>query len=412
MIATQGRRERTARPEPRPDHLRDVCVVTETYAPEVNGVALTLGHLVEGLRARGHAVSIVRPRQQAADGAAGLDDPGLTLVRGLPLPGYEALRFGLPAAARLRDRWSTRHPDVVYVATEGPLGWSAVRTARRLGIPVLGGFHTNFHGYARHYRAGWLRHGIVHYLRRFHNRTDGTLVPTAELRAHLRSVGFRNLTVLGRGVDGRLFTPARRSADLRRAWGASESDLVVLHVGRIAPEKNVDLAVRAYRAMRPIAGAVRFVAVGDGPSRPALQEALPDVLFPGVLTGEALAEHYASADVFLFPSETETFGNVTLEAMASGLVVVAYDYAAARAHVASGHSGVLVPYRDAAAFVEAAAGLARAPDRRLEMRARVRETVAHLHWDHVVARFETWLAQAWRAPANAGPVRTGRGDRS
>jgi glycosyltransferase involved in cell wall biosynthesis len=295
---------------------------------------------------------------------------------------------------------------VVYVATEGPLGWSAVRTARLLGIPVRGGFHTNFHTYARHYHAGWLRQGIVRYLRSFHNRTDGTLVPTAELGDQLRAAGFQNLTVLGRGVDGRLFTPARRSAALRRAWGASESDVVALYVGRLAPEKNVELAVRAYRAMREAGGAVRFVMVGDGPSSGALREALPDVVFAGVMTGELLAEHYASADVFLFPSSTETFGNVTLEAMASGLVVVAYDYAAARAHIEPGRSGVLVPYRDADAFVAAAVALAGSPARRLEMRARVRETVTHLHWDHVVARFEMWLDESWRATAEVGPVRT------
>jgi glycosyltransferase involved in cell wall biosynthesis len=356
-------------------------------------------------------VSIVRPRQQAADPAARLGDPALTLVRGLPLPGYETVRFGLPAGVRLRERWASLRPDVVYVATEGPLGWSAVRAARLLGIPVRGGFHTNFHRYAPHYRAGWLEHGIARYLRTFHNRTDGTLVPTAELRDQLRAAGFQNLTVLGRGVDGRLFTPARRSVALRRAWGASESDLVALYVGRVAPEKNIELAVRAYHAMRQIGGVVRFVVVGDGPSRVALQQALPDVCFGGVMTGEPLAEHYASADVFLFPSLTETFGNVTLEAMASGLVVVAYDYAAARAHVEPGHSGVLVPYRDAHAFVEAAAALARSPERRAEMRAHVRESVAHLHWDHVVARFETWLAEAWRAPTDAGPIPTATGDR-
>jgi glycosyltransferase involved in cell wall biosynthesis len=412
MIATQKMREATALPEAEPDHRRHVCVVTETYAPEINGVALTLGHLVNGLRRRGHLVSIVRPRQRATDPVTGPHDPALTLVRGLSLPGYEAVRFGLPAGTRIRDRWSIRRPDVVYVATEGPLGWSAVRSARWLGIPVLGGFHTNFQGYVRHYRAGWFQHGVARYLRSFHNRTDGTLVPTVELRDQLGSAGFRNLTVLGRGVDGRLFTPARRSAALRRTWGAAESDLVVLYVGRLAPEKNVELAVRAYRAMTRIAGSARFVVVGDGPSRPALHEALPGVLFRGEMTGESLAEHYASADVFLFPSETETFGNVTLEAMASGLVVVAYDYAAARAVIESGRSGVLVPYQDADGFVEAAVALARSPARRLEMRARVRETVAHLHWDHVVARFETWLAEAWQARTDAGPIRTGRGDRS
>jgi glycosyltransferase involved in cell wall biosynthesis len=391
-----------ARRGPRPRHL---CVVTETYPPEVNGVALTLGRLVEGLRARGHAVSVVRPRQGPEDRAPGPEDPTLTLVPGLPLPGYPILRFGFPAGARLRRRWSARRPDAIYVATEGPLGWSAVSAARQLGIPVRGGFHTNFHGYAAHYRAGFCRDGVVAYLRSFHNRTDGTLVPTVELRDHLRAAGFRRLAVLGRGVDARLYTPARRSAALRQDWGAGETDPVALYVGRVAPEKNVELAVQAHRAMRAVDGAARLVVVGDGPSRAALQAALPEVQFVGALTGEALAAHYASADVFLFPSETETFGNVTLEAMASGLAVVAYDYAAARAHIESGWNGVRVPYRDTAAFVAAAAALTRDRDRREAIRSRARGAVTHLHWDHVVARFETWLDAGGQAETETGAAR-------
>ncbi len=390
---------------------RHVCVVTDTWAPEVNGVALTLGRLVDGLRARGHVVSVVCPSGPRRHAWNDGHNPAPTLVPGLPVPGYPRLRFGLPAHARLRQRWTRYAPDVIYVATEGPLGWSAVRTARALGLPVLGGFHTNFHGYARHYRIGWLEHGIASYLRRFHNRTQGTLVPTADLRDRLLAAGFQNVSVLGRGVDGRLFNPARRSAALRGRWGASEQDVVALHVGRLAPEKNVELAVTAYRSMRQVAGSVRGVVVGDGPSRAALEAQHPDLLFCGERTAEALAEHYASADVFLFPSETETFGNVTLEAMASGLAVVAYDYAAARVHVTSGLTGLLAPHGDAVAFVEAATALARSPERLARIRARVREAVTHLHWDHVVARFEAWLAESWRAPIEAGTSRSGGGQR-
>src|SRR5689334_17026968 len=147
---------------------RHVCVVTDTWAPEVNGVALTLGRLVDGLRGRGHLVSVVCPSGRRRRALEEAHVPALTLVPGLPVPGYRGLRFGLPAHARLRERWTRCAPDVVYVATEGPLGWSALRTARALGVPVLGGFHTNFHGYARHYRIGWLEHGIACYLRRFH----------------------------------------------------------------------------------------------------------------------------------------------------------------------------------------------------------------------------------------------------
>ena len=172
------------------------------------------------------------------------------LVRGIPVPRYPGLRVGLPPRAALRERWTLERPDAVYVATEGPLGWSAIRAARRFGVPVLSGFHTNFHGYARHYRGGWLGPGVARYLRWFHNHTDGTLVATNDLRSQLHARGFENLSVLGRGVDGRLFTPERRCPALRRAWGVSESEPVILYIGRIAPEKNIELAIAAYRAMQ------------------------------------------------------------------------------------------------------------------------------------------------------------------
>lgn len=369
---------------------RHVCVVTETYPPEVNGVAFTMARLVNGLRVRGHAVSIVRPRQHARDELE-QHDFAVTLVAGVPLPGYQTLRVGAPAGAVLRRQWTRHRPDVVYVATEGPLGWSAVRSATRLGIPVFSGFHTNFHGYAKHYGAGWLRFLISIYLRWFHNRTAGTFVPSRELRDQLHRRGFRNLHVLGRGVDSQLFTPARRGRALRGAWGVAEEELVVLSVGRIAPEKNVELAIQTYRAMQQISRVRRFVLVGDGPLRRALQAAHPDLVFCGVQTGERLAAHYAAADVFLFASETGTFGNVTLEAMASGLAVVAYDYAAARRHITDGVSGVLVPCGRAAAFMEAATRLASSPRALDEIRRQARDAVAAFDWPRVVERFEALL---------------------
>jgi glycosyltransferase involved in cell wall biosynthesis len=291
----------------------------------------------------------------------------------------------------------------VYVATESALGWSAVRIARQLGIPVVSGFHTNFHVYARHHRAGCLGPLVLRYLRRFHNRTSGTLVPTADLRAQLQRLGFENLRLLGRGVDAELFAPARRSAALRTTWGARDEDLVALSVGRVAPEKNLPLAIAAYRAMRQASPATRLVVVGDGPLRSALETAHPDALFAGARTGEDLAAHYASADVFLFPSETETFGNVTLEALASGLAVLAYDYAAAHLYVRSGESGVLAPLGDAPAFIDAAVDLARAPHQVAAMRPRARAQALAASWPSIVARFEAVLAGA--DPASRPPRR-------
>jgi glycosyltransferase involved in cell wall biosynthesis len=376
-----------------------ICVVTETYLPEVNGVALTLAHLVKGLLAQGHRVSVVRPYQPTSDRSGCGQDSSLTLVRGVPLPGYRGLQFGLPACRLLCRSWKRHPPDAVYVATEGPLGWSAVRVARRLGIPALSGFHTNFHSYSRHYRVGWLQHLILRYLRRFHNRSTGTLVPSADLRERLEALGFKNVSTLSRGVDKELFAPERRSFELRRQWGVSDNDLAVLYVGRIAPEKNVKLAVDAYRAMKQLSGSVKLVVVGDGPASGSLQRANSDLIFCGLRTGEQLATHYASADVFLFPSETETFGNVTLEAMASGLAVIAYDYAAARMHIRHGETGVLVPYGDSTAFVESAAKLVRDPSSLGRIRRQAREYVRSIEWRSVVERFEMLLTSA-RTPAN------------
>jgi len=204
-------------------------------------------------------------------------------------------------------------------------------------------------------------------------------------------MGIRNVSVLGRGVDSKLFDPGRRSAVLRRCWRASDNDRVALYVGRIAPEKNLALAIEAYRAMQRVSARVKFVIVGDGPLRATLQYNHPDLIFCGVHTGEELAKRYASADIFLFPSETETFGNVTLEAMASGLAVVAFNYAAAGTHIADGKTGVLVPNGNSRAFLDAAAKLASEPTSLSDMRRGAREYAAALDWQRVVKRFAAQL---------------------
>ena len=370
-----------------------ICIVTETFPPEVNGVALTLSHLVKGLRANGHIVSIVRPHQRKVDCPARTCDRLTTLVRGLPLPGYRGLQFGLPAGRLFRHTWTRYRPDVVYIATEGPLGWSAVCAAEHLGIPAFSGFHTNYHSYSRHYRIGWLERLVFRYLCGFHNRTAGTLVPTAELRDRLQGLGFTNVSFMGRGVDSQLFGPQRRCAELRRAWGVSDSDLAILYVGRLAPEKNLALAVEAYRSMKKKRESVKFVMVGDGPLRASLQNENRDLIFRGIQTGERLATHYASADIFLFPSETETFGNVTLEAMASGLVVVAYDYAAAKLHIRHGETGVLVPYGDSSAFVDSSTSLVWDSRAIHRIQRQAREYVTSIKWSRVVERFESLLTR-------------------
>ena len=328
-----------------------IAVVTETYPPEVNGVAMTLGRLVDGLQVRNHQIQLIRPRQHAGE----QPHPTATLTehlqRGIALPRYEGLKMGLPAKAALTRLWTKQRPDVVQIATEGPLGWSALATANKLRLPVSSDFHTNFHSYSRHYGFGLLRRAIVAYLRKFHNKAAVTLVPTEAIRRELMASGYENIEVIGRGVDTRLFHPGRRDPALRARWGLADNETAVLYVGRLAAEKNLPLLFRAFDGMRQAHPAARLVLVGDGPERALWQTKRPDAIFCGTRIGEALAAHYASGDVFLFPSLTETWGNVTIEAMASGLAVVAYDCAAAEEVIRHGENGLKAPPEDEDAFV-------------------------------------------------------------
>lgn len=382
-----------------------VALVTETYPPEINGVAMTVGRLVSGLLSRGHLVHLVRPRQYAGEPAS--DDGRLreTLVRGIPIPRYESLKAGLPTLGILRRVWSRRRPDVVHIVTEGPLGWSALSAARRLGIPVSTGLHTNFHSYSGHYGFGWMLQPIYRYLRWFHNRAACTMVPTEALKAELEADGFERLAVVSRGVDTSLFHPRRRSDALRTGWGARGGSPVAMYTGRLAPEKNLNVVLASYDAMRAADPAIRLVLVGDGPERGRLEMSRPDVVFAGMRRGEDLAAHYASADVFLFPSLTETFGNVTLEAMASGLAVVAYDYAAAAEHIRHDESGLRIPLGDAPAFAAAAAALASDADRACRLRAGAWSHARRIDWNNVVGDFETCLRRVGRSdPGRARPA--------
>ncbi|MDP1651952.1 MAG: glycosyltransferase family 1 protein [Rhodocyclaceae bacterium] len=368
-----------------------VALVTETYLPEVNGVAMTLGRLTEGLAARGHRVRIVRPRQKHE--ATGRLPDGQLLTPGLPIPRYPDLRFGLPAGDRLHSAWLERMPDIVHIATEGPLGYSALMAARRLGIPVLSTFHTNFHSYSRHYGIGWLRRGIEGYLRWFHNRTAATLVPTAALARQLGEKGFRDVRVLSRGVDSNQFNPARRLSLLRLQWGARADDLVCIVVGRLAPEKNLALAFAAFEAIRTERPNARMVCVGDGPLARTLARRHPEVHFCGARHGAELAAHYASADLFLFPSLTETFGNVVTEALASGLPVVAFDHAAAGELIDNGHNGLLATPGNAGAFIAASRKLARAVAGQTAQRDACADSVRHLSWERIHDSYAEMLVE-------------------
>lgn len=371
-----------------------LALVTETYPPEVNGVAMSVERLGSALRRSGHEVELIRPRQRGESRASSESE---WRTPGLPIPMYPELRIGLPVVLGLRERWRRNRPDLVHVATEGPLGWAALRAARSAGLPVTSDFRTDFEKYSEHYGLGFGKSIVGGYLRNFHNSSDRTFVPTPQLRGRLASQGYRSLEVIGRGVDSQLYTPARRSNVLRRSWGVDSDAPVALYVGRLAKEKNVPLALRAFAAMKACDPSARLVLVGDGPEGPRLQRSMPQGIFAGRKTGVDLAQHYASADVFLFPSLTDTFGNVTLEALASGLAVVAFRAGAAAVHIDDCVNGVLADPADEQDFIAGACAAVKQRAQMHPLRAAARRTAEASSWGKVADRFEACLLDVLRS---------------
>lgn len=376
-----------------------IVLVTETWLPDINGVASSLYQLMRQLKQMGHRISLIRPRQIAeieqqilqidpnSDSNSEISrfnfcqaiDEQMT-VKGVPIPYYASLRMGLPKTHELVTHFQRLQPDIVHIATEGPLGLQAWRAARRCGIKISTGYHTAFHDFSQHFGKSVfapllkpiVATAIMGYLRYFHNRCDATCVPSDKTRQELANIGFKNLKVIGRGVDKLLFNPEHRSHELRKAWGAGEQTTVLMYVGRVSPEKGIDTVIKAFRALQlaQLHRDLKLVIVGDGPDKARLmQEYIPsesvnlasqpmtaDIIFTGFQTGEGLASHYASADAFVFASQVETFGNVVTEAMASGLPVFAYHDAAA-AMLVDSQCGQTVRVGDEAAFIDMIAHL-------------------------------------------------------
>jgi glycosyltransferase involved in cell wall biosynthesis len=303
------------------------------------------------------------------------------------------LKLGLPAPRRLRNLWQIDRPDLVHIATEGPLGYSALWAARALSIPVSSTFHTNFHSYSRHYGFPFLGRTALAYLRHFHNRTRVTLSPSADLNASLTRDGFQNVRLFSRGVDTQVFSPAQRRDTLRARLGVTSDDLLVIHVSRLAREKNYGLLFRAFEAIRAVQPRARFLVASDGPLRRRLEKKASYAHFTGFLPREELAAHYASADLFLYPSLTETFGNVVPEAMASGLPVVAFKYAAAGRYIAHNEHGWVAPVDDETSFIEGAVHLASSPELRARLGQAARAVACTISWERVIDGLEQDLLQ-------------------
>jgi glycosyltransferase involved in cell wall biosynthesis len=365
-------------------------LVSDTFPPDINGVARTLQTLARGLARRGHTVSVLttteRSREENAAHGVQVD-----AVAALPIPGYDGIRVGMTSRRYIAERISQLRPDALYVAVETIMGCNAIRAARERGVRVVSGFHTNFHTYSHDYRLPLLKSMAMRYLKWVHNRTARTLTPSESTAEQLRALGIENVGVLGRGVDTQLFDRSKRDSSLRASWGADDHTPVAIFVGRIAAEKNLPLAVRAFHQITTANPAARCVFVGDGPKSAWLREQHPGFVFAGARTGEDLARHYASADLFIFPSLTETFGNVLTEALASGLVTVSYDYAAAKQHVRHRENGFVAPSGEADAFL-AATREALAHWQDAALRDAAHATAKKLSWSTIIDQFERELS--------------------
>ncbi|GAA5017415.1 glycosyltransferase family 1 protein [Acinetobacter puyangensis] len=325
-------------------HCLNIAIVSETWPPEINGVSFSMLQLAKGLQKRGHKILLIRPQQKTRSHDFIPDME--CLVKSQSIPKYRQLQFGLPQVFKIGQAFDQFKPDIVHIVTEGPLGLAALNQAKLRQIPISSGFHSAFHDFSRHFDLAFLLKPLQQYLRWFHNNTDLTCVPSQFTLDQLQTFGVKcAMRVIGRGVDASRFNANYRSETLRKQWQADQETTVLLSVGRVSPEKELPVIFSAFHQLKRTQKNRKFVlvVVGDGPILATYQQDYPDVIFMGAQTGEALSQCYASADVFVFPSQVETFGNVVLEAMASSLPVLAYNYACAGQMLEQAQAGWLVP---------------------------------------------------------------------
>ena len=365
-----------------------IALFTGNYVHIEDGVSRTLGRLVGYLLSEGHEVMVLGPTVDDAP----VQQPGKFVpVPSIPIPGRPEYRLSTRFPAHIRRQVEAFAPDVVHLATPDILGHRALRWARRRGLPVVATYHTHFVSYLDYYGLG-LATPVFHAIaRHFYNRCTEVYVPTTEMEDELRSQGVTApIRLWPRGIESDRFSPDRRSESWRLSHGFAPEEVVVSFVSRLVKEKGPDLFADVVAHLQAEALPVRALIVGDGPEREALGDRLPHGVFSGHLTWPELATAYASSDVFLFPSETETFGNVTLEAMASGLPVVCADAAGSRSLVNDGRTGFLCPPREPAAFTEAVRRLARDPALRSRLGQAGRADARAYDWSAVLAKMVTY----------------------
>ncbi len=382
-----------------------LALFSDTALPQMNGVSRTLDYLAREVERRGGAVRLFT----TSDPTAGAT-PGVVRFASCPFWAYPQLRLALPSAATAAEELRAWGANLVHAATPFGVGLAGRAAARELGIPLVTSYHTSLSACARFYRLGALAEPGWAFYRWFHNSGRRTYCPTRAVQSELRSRGFLNTALWGRGVDTARFSPRWRAAELRARLGAGDGRagddrVVVAYVGRLAAEKGLETALAAMRiADRRAPGRFAFAIAGDGPYEARCRRLAPEgTVFTGHLSGDELSAFYASADMFVFPSTVDTFGNVLLEAMASGLPVVAADSGPSREVLGAG-GGVTVPVADPDALAETLLSLAADPARRRALAASGLASASARSWRRV---FDGLLADYGRVLAEEGVAHGG-----
>jgi len=377
-----------------------LLICTDTFLPEVNGVTTVLAVMRDGLRRMGHDVAVMAP----AYGALTADEDQVRRLGAVACPGYPQVRLSWPWGRGLNRTADAFGPDVVHAITEGPIGWFGRQYAGRTRRPLVTSFHTDFPRYAQRYLGRAAVAPTRAWLRWFHSAAQLTQTPSDQTRAELQALGVPHPVVWGRGVDTHWFRPERRSEARRAALGA-DGRLLVLHVGRLAVEKDVATLVAAYQAARARLGeAAVFCVAGDGPRAGEVRGALPFARHLGFLDRDSLADLYADADIFVFPSPTETCGLVALEALASGVPVVGARAGGIPENLREGLTGFLVTPGDAVGFAGAIVALVQDPIQRRAMREAARGFAVGRDWSRELTALEAAYARLqWKPSAQPAP---------
>jgi phosphatidylinositol alpha 1,6-mannosyltransferase len=354
-----------------------LVLFTDTYAPQVNGVARTLGRLADALRARGGDVAVFTPHDPAGPSPAECER-----FASVAFWAYPQLRLAHPMADSVDARIRSFRPTLIHAATPFGMGLAARSAALRHDIPFVTSYHTSFAAYAAHYRLGGLASAGWHFLRWFHNSGQRTYCPTQAIVDEVRAHGFERTAVWSRGVDVDRFSPRFRCQSFRQSIGLGPDDPLILYVGRLAAEKGLGCALDAMHIVADRLPGVRFALVGGGPFSDEVHRRAPaGSWIPGLLQDHALSQVFASADCFLFPSTTDTFGNVLLEAAASGLPIVAADAPPTREILATTGAARLATQNTPIGLADALVSLCGTITARHEMGRAARRWAETRSWD-------------------------------